>query len=106
MSAAEALLAAQGLGEAIGIAAMLELRSLTLTRCDLTNDDLAVILDGCPHLELQSLTGCYNIAVDEALKAKCARIKTLKLPVFHAPDEDNYETFQATDCDGDYWESH
>ncbi|TVU43202.1 hypothetical protein EJB05_09648, partial [Eragrostis curvula] len=67
-------------------------------------DDLAVTLDACPHLELLSLPGCYN--VDEGLKAKCARIKTLTLPVFRAPDEDEYETFQAMDCARDFdWDS-
>ncbi|TVU43191.1 hypothetical protein EJB05_09637, partial [Eragrostis curvula] len=91
-------------GEALGVPAMHELRSLTLTRCDLTKDDLAVTLDACPHLELLSLPGCYN--VDEGLKAKCARIKTLTLPVFRAPDEDEYETFQAMDCARDFdWNS-
>lgn len=93
-----------GQGEARGIAAMHELRSLTLDTRDLTNNDLDVILDGCPHLEVLSLRGCYNIVVDNALKKKCARIKTLTLPVFHTTDEDDYETLCAADCafDSDY----
>lgn len=93
-------------GEARGIAAMHELRSLTLTSCNLTNDDLEVILGSCSHLEILSLNSCYNIVVDDALQKKCARIKTMTLPVFHQTDEDDYETFCATDCARDFdWDS-
>nr|CAB3503679.1 unnamed protein product [Digitaria exilis] len=66
--------------EARGIAAMHELRSLTLLSCGVTNDDLAFVLDGCPHLEILDLRDCYNIFVDEALRARCAGIKSLMLP--------------------------
>ncbi|KAL6659440.1 hypothetical protein ACP70R_003480 [Stipagrostis hirtigluma subsp. patula] len=69
-------------GEALGVAAMRELRSLTLAGSNVTNDELAAILAGCPHLELLSVQGCYDVVADDALRAKCARIKTLTLPCY------------------------
>jgi hypothetical protein len=41
----------------------------------LTNEGLAAIIDHCPDLELLDLRSCGNIVMDEALRAKCARIK-------------------------------
>lgn len=69
-------------GEALGVAAMHELRSLTLrtANSDVSNDELAAILDGCPHLELLDLRGCFKIVVDDVFnKARCARIKSLMM---------------------------
>ncbi|KAF8662516.1 hypothetical protein HU200_056111 [Digitaria exilis] len=71
--------------EALGIAAMCELRSLSLTSSNITNDELVAILDGCPRLEILCLRDCYKvIADDDTLRAKCARIKTCTLML---PDE-------------------
>ncbi|CAO2164106.1 unnamed protein product [Urochloa humidicola] len=66
--------------EALGIAAMRELRSLTLISSNITNDELVAILDGCPLLENLCLRDCYKVIADSTLRAKCARIKTLSLP--------------------------
>ncbi|PVH36373.1 hypothetical protein PAHAL_6G061900 [Panicum hallii] len=67
--------------EALGIAAMTGLRSLSLTSSNITNDELAAVLDGCPRLETLCLRDCYKVIADDAaLRARCARIKTLALP--------------------------
>ncbi|CAL5003511.1 unnamed protein product [Urochloa decumbens] len=66
--------------ETLGIAVMRELRSLTLVSSNITNDELGAILDGCPRLETLCLRDCYKVIADGALRAKCARIKTLTLP--------------------------
>ncbi|KAF8775013.1 hypothetical protein HU200_005062 [Digitaria exilis] len=54
--------------------------SLILMGSDVTNGEVATILDGCPHLELLHLRGCFNIVVNDALRARCAGIKSLMLP--------------------------
>lgn len=66
--------------EALGVATMHGLRSLILMGSDVTNGEVATILDGCPHLELLHLRGCFNIVVNDALRARCAGIKSLMLP--------------------------
>jgi hypothetical protein len=67
-------------GEALGIATMTELRSLQIFGNNLTNKGLTAILDNCPHLESLDLRHCFNVKMDDALRTKCARLKTLKLP--------------------------
>ncbi|CAO2142143.1 unnamed protein product [Urochloa humidicola] len=67
-------------GDALGVAAMHELLTLVLFGSDITNGELASVLDGCPHLENLDLRGCLNIVVDDELQARCARIKSLVLP--------------------------
>ncbi|KQK07021.1 putative F-box/LRR-repeat protein 23 [Brachypodium distachyon] len=74
--------------EALGIATMFVLRSLQLFGCELTNVGLAKILDNCAHLEHLDIRHCFNIHMDTSLRAKCARIKTLKLPY---DSTDDYE---------------
>ncbi|TVU43185.1 hypothetical protein EJB05_09630, partial [Eragrostis curvula] len=66
-------------GAAIGIAAMPELRHLSLILIDAGNDELAAIIDGCPHLETLSVLECFGMVADSTLQAKCARIKTVEL---------------------------
>jgi len=64
-------------GEALGVAAMHGLRTLALYGSDVTNDELAAVLDGCPHLESLHLSECFKIVADDALRARCAGIKSL-----------------------------
>ncbi|KAF8775014.1 hypothetical protein HU200_005063 [Digitaria exilis] len=66
--------------EALGVATMHGLRSLALIGTNITNDELAFVLDSCPHLEVLDLRGCFKIVVDDALRARCAAIKSLMLP--------------------------
>ncbi|RCV29696.1 hypothetical protein SEVIR_6G030300v4 [Setaria viridis] len=66
--------------EAHGISTMRELRSLQLFANNLTNRGLAAILHSCPHLECLDIRHCFNVELDAALKVKCSRIKTLRLP--------------------------
>ncbi|XP_037469789.1 putative F-box/LRR-repeat protein 22 [Triticum dicoccoides] len=66
-------------GDVLGIAMMKQLRHLSLDCVDINNAELVSIIDSCPYLEHLCMRYCYNIVADEALRAKCARIKTLKL---------------------------
>ncbi|RLM62284.1 putative F-box/LRR-repeat protein 22 [Panicum miliaceum] len=66
--------------DALGIASMHGLCTLQLFGNSLTNEGLRAIFDNCPHLESLDIRHCFNITMDDTLQAKCARIKTLKLP--------------------------
>ncbi|KAJ1267673.1 hypothetical protein BS78_07G075600 [Paspalum vaginatum] len=67
--------------EALGIAAaMPALRSLTLVSCNVSNDELRAVLDGCPRLETLCVRDCYKVIADGDLRARCVGIKTLTLP--------------------------
>uniref|UniRef100_M8CM78 F-box domain-containing protein n=1 Tax=Aegilops tauschii TaxID=37682 RepID=M8CM78_AEGTA len=66
-------------GDVLGIATMKQLRHLSLDCVDINNAELVSIIDSCPYLEHLCMRYCYNIVANEALRAKCARIKTLKL---------------------------
>jgi len=74
--------------DALGIANMHGLRSLQLFGSDFTNEGLTAILDNCRHLESLDIRHCFNIVMDDALRAKCATIKTLKLPYDSMDDYD------------------
>ncbi|KAF7032146.1 hypothetical protein CFC21_043355 [Triticum aestivum] len=74
--------------EAMGIATMHELRSLQLFGNSLTNKGLTAILDNCRHLESLDIRHCFNVTMDDALRAKCARISTLRLPNDSTDDYD------------------
>ncbi|CAL5010777.1 unnamed protein product [Urochloa decumbens] len=74
--------------DALGIASMHGLRSLQLFGNDFTNEGLTAILDNCPYLESLDIRHCFNIAMDDALRAKCATIKTLRLPFDPTDDYD------------------
>jgi hypothetical protein len=63
----------------------------------LTNDGLKAILDGCPHLETLDIRRCYNVNMDADMRARCARLRTIRLP---GDSVDDYE-FEA-DADGEY----
>uniref|UniRef100_A0A0E0EIV8 F-box domain-containing protein n=1 Tax=Oryza meridionalis TaxID=40149 RepID=A0A0E0EIV8_9ORYZ len=83
------------------IAAMHGLRRLTLEGVRVRSRELTAIVDGCPRLELLDVSECFlrrDIVVDGALPAKCASIKTLKLPLFS--DVDAAAAATAADDDG------
>ncbi|KAL6659439.1 hypothetical protein ACP70R_003479 [Stipagrostis hirtigluma subsp. patula] len=86
-------------GEGLGIATMHELQSLRLLNSGVTNEELAAVIDSCPHLEVLCLRGCDNIFVDDALRAQCAGIKELTLP---SVEIDSEEEFVAIDCSRDF----
>ncbi|KAJ3674392.1 hypothetical protein LUZ60_005008 [Juncus effusus] len=68
--------------EAFGIAnSMHELRHLQLIGNRVTNDGLKAILEGCPNLETLDIRQCKNVCMDDSdLRARCARLRTLRLP--------------------------
>uniref|UniRef100_A0A0D9X589 F-box domain-containing protein n=1 Tax=Leersia perrieri TaxID=77586 RepID=A0A0D9X589_9ORYZ len=95
--------------DTLAISTMHELRSLQLFGNNITNKGLSAILDNCPDLESLDIRHCFNVKMEISLQAKCAKIKTLRLP-----DDliDDYEfqvkspirfksTFQSYDCTGD-----
>lgn len=69
--------------DALGIATMRKLQELTLVDSDITAEELEAVVDGCPHLDNLCLIDCWDLDVPDALRAKCARIKTLELPPLH-----------------------
>lgn len=66
--------------EALAISTMRELRSLQLFGNNLSNRGISAILDNCPDLESLDIRHCFNIKMEASLQAKCARIRTLRLP--------------------------
>jgi hypothetical protein len=74
--------------ETLGIATMHELRSLQLFGNILTNKGLTAILENCCHLESLDIRHCFNVTMDDALRAKCARISALRLPNDSTDDYD------------------
>jgi hypothetical protein len=81
---------------ALAIARMPELRTLQLFRDNkLTNTGLASIVDNCPHLELLDLRSCPNITMDDAMRAKCSRIKRKTLLPYFEDMRDKIQTSSA-----------
>ncbi|XP_047053378.1 putative F-box/LRR-repeat protein 23 [Lolium rigidum] len=78
--------------EALAIASMPELRTLQLFRDNLTNTGLTSIIDNCPHLEFLDLRSCCNISMDDALQAKCSRIKKSTLLPDFKDQRDHFDT--------------
>ncbi|XP_078170242.1 putative F-box/LRR-repeat protein 23 isoform X2 [Carex rostrata] len=77
---------------ALGIAkTMHQLRHLQLIGNRLTNGGLKAILDGCLHLETLDIRRCYNVNMDADMRARCARLKTIRFP---GDSVDDYE-FEA-----------
>ncbi|GJN39465.1 hypothetical protein PR202_gb28586 [Eleusine coracana subsp. coracana] len=66
--------------DALGIASMHGLLSLQLFGNKLSNKGLMAVLDNCPHLESLDIRHCFNIIMDNKLRARFARIKMLRLP--------------------------
>ena len=75
-------------GEALGIATMTGLHSLQIFGNILTNAGLTAILDNCHYLESLDIRHCFNVEMDNTLRAKCAGIKTLRLPDDSTDDYD------------------
>ncbi|CAL5010791.1 unnamed protein product [Urochloa decumbens] len=69
-----------GRGESKEVARMHGLRSLQLFASGISNNELAAILDGCQQLESLDIRHCFNISMNEEMQAKCARVKTVRLP--------------------------
>ncbi|KAL6627722.1 hypothetical protein ACP70R_031448 [Stipagrostis hirtigluma subsp. patula] len=65
--------------EAMVVATMHELRSLQLYHNKLTIKGLVAILDNCLKLESLDLRDCHGIDMNDTIRAKCAKIKTVKL---------------------------
>ena len=85
--------------EALGIANnMPRLQDLQLIGNNLTNDGLMAILDRCPRLQSLDIRQCFNLRMDDAMKSRCARITSLKLP--HDPITDfKYRAYIASSGD-------
>ncbi|KAL6658879.1 hypothetical protein ACP70R_002919 [Stipagrostis hirtigluma subsp. patula] len=81
---------------ALAIAKMHRLRSLQLFANALTNKGLEAILENCPHLVSLDIRHCFNINMDAALRAKCGRIKTLRL--CDDPTDDYEYEIQKESC--------
>ncbi|CAL5007864.1 unnamed protein product [Urochloa decumbens] len=56
------------------------LRSLQLFANSISNQELTAILDGCQQLESLDIRHCFNVFMDDEMRARCARVKTLRLP--------------------------
>nr|CAB3480272.1 unnamed protein product [Digitaria exilis] len=87
--------------EAHGIATMHGLRSLKISGShSMTNKALGAILDNCPHLESLDLHSCFNIVMDDGIRAKYAGI-TISV----SPNDDNSSTDSFLVDDGyDYFD--
>ncbi|XP_052166480.1 putative F-box/LRR-repeat protein 23 [Oryza glaberrima] len=68
------------------IPTMHQLRQIALGGLYISRKALTKFVDSCPHLELLDASECIAVDVvdDDALRAKCAGIKTLKLPSYSA----------------------
>lgn len=67
-------------GEAMEIAEMPGLRHLQLFGNSLSNAGLAAILGGCARLESLDIRHCFNVEVNDEIRAMCAGLHTLRLP--------------------------
>ncbi|CAO2176185.1 unnamed protein product [Urochloa humidicola] len=65
---------------ALGIATMTGLRTLQLLHSNISNQVLTAILDGCPHLDSLDIRQCSYVKMDATMKARLARIMSLRLP--------------------------
>ena len=68
--------------QTLGIAALHGLQDLALVGCAVNDEELAVVVDSCPLLQRLHVSGCFKIVGKTALRAKCARIKALKLQTY------------------------
>ncbi|PWA85585.1 F-box domain, cyclin-like protein [Artemisia annua] len=56
------------------------LTHLELIGNNMSNYGLKAILDGCSHLELLDLRGCFYIELKGAIRKRCKKIKCFKMP--------------------------
>ncbi|CAN6166185.1 unnamed protein product [Urochloa humidicola] len=82
--------------EAMAIATMHGICTLQLAHNNLTNQGLVAILDNCPHIESLEICKCCNIIIDDALRSKCAHIKSLKLVPYDPTREKYNDDFEPT----------
>ncbi|PWA54221.1 Pentatricopeptide repeat-containing protein [Artemisia annua] len=83
------------------------LTHLELIGNNMSNYGLKEILDGCSHLELLDLRGCFYIELKGAIRKRCKKIKCLKMPR-ESLEGCSYIYKDFTLSDGSYWstESH
>ncbi|CAL5080332.1 unnamed protein product [Urochloa decumbens] len=102
LSVTDGFLRFLGNQEAMAIATMHGICSLQLVHNNLiTNQGLVAILDNCPRIESLEIRKCCNIIIDDALRAKCAQIKSLKLVPYDPAREyyeDDFEPLPVSEC--------
>ncbi|XP_051192101.1 putative F-box/LRR-repeat protein 9 [Lolium perenne] len=64
---------------------MHELRILQISGNSLTKKGVHDILKNCPHLELLDLSDCWNVKVDDGLRARWAHLKHVKITEGQTP---------------------
>lgn len=78
-----------------GIATMHQLRYLTIVGGNINNEELRTVIDSCPHIERLCVRLCFNMVVDDALRARCDKIKTVIFPGLH--DDEFWSTNKFDD---------
>lgn len=77
-----------GDSEATEIGKMRGLQFLQLFGNSLGNDGLTTILRGCVRLESLDVRHCFNVEINDQVRAECARLQTLRLPDDSVDDYD------------------
>ncbi|CAL5010792.1 unnamed protein product [Urochloa decumbens] len=77
---------------------MRRLRSLQLFANSIHNKELAAILDGCRQLEYLDIRHSFNVSMNEEMRERCARVKTVRLPGDSMEDYDLPYGSPVTDC--------
>ncbi|CAL5007866.1 unnamed protein product [Urochloa decumbens] len=62
------------------VAKMRGLCSLQLFANSIRNEELSAMLDGCRQLESLDIRHCLNVYMNDEMRARCARVKKLRLP--------------------------
>lgn len=77
------------------------IRSLKISGNELTNKAVDAILDSCPHLESLDLHSCFNIVLDDTIRAKYAGVK-----ISVSPNDGRLLTDSLSIADGyeEYWD--
>ncbi|CAL5007837.1 unnamed protein product [Urochloa decumbens] len=70
------------------VARMRRLRSLQLFGNSIRNEELSAILDGCRQLESLDIRHCLKVRMNDEMRARFARVKTVRLP------EDSMEDYE------------
>ncbi|CAL5007867.1 unnamed protein product [Urochloa decumbens] len=77
---------------------MRKLRSLQLFANSIHNKELAAILDGCRQLEYLDIRHCFNVSMNDEMRDRCARVKTVRQPEDSMEDYDLRYDSPVTDC--------